>query len=102
MPVNQEKPKKIKFGTTLPADLLPRIRQFAEREGLYVDEIFASAIRLWLDGMEGRGQAYKPIHADSHRRLEAILESKDPALLEAVRGVLTVCERLLVTSVDRP
>jgi len=87
---------KVKFGTTLPADMPAKLRQYAEREGMFIDEIFASALEAWFESMDGRG-VFKPTNLEHHRRLETLLNAKDPAVLEALRGVLALCERAVTT-----
>ncbi len=86
------KVSKAKFGTTLPSELLPRVREYADREKMRLDQAFVGALELWMDALDGKN-GHKPGHAAIHRRLEALLESEDPAVLEAVGGVLSVCER---------
>lgn len=87
--------QKIKYGTQLPPGMPEKIKEYSAREGMFADQIFASALELWFDAMDGRGAPYKPTHAEHHRRLEVLLNSKDPAVLEALGGVLAVCERLV-------
>ncbi len=85
-------PAKVKFGTTIPADTLDRIRQVAEAEGLNIEQVFVAALDYWFAAMDGNTPTYRPVNAEAHRRIEEVLNAKDHAVIEAVGGVLRSAE----------
>lgn len=90
-------PAKVKFGTTIPADTLDRIREVAEAEGLTIEQVFVAALDYWFAAMDGAGPTFRPVNAEAHRRLELALNAKDPEITEAFNGVLGIAERILST-----